>query len=106
MFPPHQQQQIRVQLANVLEAVISQQLIPTADGSGRVAAFEVLHSNPAVRNLIREGKTHLLQSAIETAFKDGMMTLQKSLENLYESGIIAHEETLKYSADYQQPKPY
>lgn len=62
VFPPHQQQQIRVQLANVLEAVVSQQLIPKADGSGRVAAFEVLHSNHAVRNLIREGNAYQLMS--------------------------------------------
>ena len=75
-------------------------------GEGRAAAFEVMVGTPPVQSLIREGKTHLLQSAIETAFKDGMITLQKSLENLYESGIIAHEETLKYNADYQQPKPY
>ena len=74
VFPPHQQQQIRVQLANVLEAVISQQLIPKADGSGRVAAFEVLHSNNAVRNLIREGKSHQLTSVMQTNRKLGMIT--------------------------------
>ena len=64
VFPPHQQQQIRVQLANVLEAIISQQLIPTVDEDGRVAAFEIMHANHAVRNLIREGKAHQLTSVI------------------------------------------
>ena len=66
VFPPHQQQQIRVQFANVLEAVISQQLIPRADGQGRVAAFEVLHANYAVRNMIRESKSHQLISVMQT----------------------------------------
>ena len=61
---------------------------------------------PPVHSLIREGKTHMLQSAIETAFKDGMITLQKSLEQLYESGLIAYEETQRFSADYQPPKAY
>ena len=83
VFPPHQQQQIRVQLANVLEAVISQQLIPTADGSRRVAAFEVLHSNPAVRNLIREGKTHQLTSVMQTNRKTGMITMDDAILQLY-----------------------
>ncbi len=105
-FPPNQQNQIRQQLSGSLLGVVSQRLIPMLSGEGRAAAFEVMIGTPPVQSLIREGKTHLLQSAIETAFKDGMVTLQKSLENLYESGIIAHEETLKYNADYQQPKPY
>ena len=66
VFPPHQQQQIRVQFANVVEAVVSQQLIPTIDGDGRVAAFEVMHANHAVRNLIREGKSHQLATVMQT----------------------------------------
>lgn len=74
-FPPHQQTQIRVQLGSILESVISQQLLPTADGRGRVAAFEVMHGTAAVKNLIREGKTHQIASVIQTSRKLGMQTM-------------------------------
>ena len=83
VFPPHQQQQIRVQFANVLEAVVSQQLIPTMDGRGRVAAFEVMHANHAVRNLIREGKSHQLVSVMQTNRKMGMITMDESITQLF-----------------------
>lgn len=99
VFPPHQQQQIRVQLANVLEAVISQQLIPTADGKGRVAAFEVLHTNPAVRNLIREGKTHQLASVMQTNKKAGMMTMDDSIYTLYSEYKIDRENAIQFAQD-------
>ena len=99
VFPPHQQQQIRVQLANVLEAVISQQLIPTADGKGRVAAFEVLHTNPAVRNLIREGKTHQLASVMQTNKKAGMMTMDDSIYTLYSEYRITRESAIQFAQD-------
>ncbi len=105
-FPSGQQNQIRQQLSGSLLGVVSQRLIPTISGDGRAAAFEVMVGTPPVQSLIREGKTHMLQSAIETAFKDGMITLQKSLEQLYESGQIAYEETQRFSADYQPPKAY
>lgn len=105
-FPPNQQNQIRQQLSGSLLGVVSQRLIPKLSGDGRAAAFEVMIGTPPVQSLIREGKTHMLQSTIETAFKDGMITLQKSLESLYERGEIAHEETLRFNADYQQPKAY
>lgn len=105
-FPSGQQNQIRQQLSGALLGVVSQRLIPTISGDGRAAAFEVMIGTPPVQSLIREGKTHMLQSAIETAFKDGMITLQKSLEQLYESGQIAYEETQRFSADYQPPKAY
>ena len=105
-FPPNQQNQIRQQLSGSLLGVVSQRLIPKLSGDGRAAAFEVMIGTPPVQSLIREGKTHMLQSAIETAFKDGMITLQKSLEHLYESGIVALEETQRFSADYQQPEAY
>lgn len=72
VFPPHQQQQIRVQLSMVLESVISQQLIPTADKKSRVAAFEVMHSTPAIKNLIREAKSPQINSTIQTSKKLGM----------------------------------
>lgn len=99
VFPPHQQQQIRVQLANVLESVISQQLIPTADGKGRVAAFEVLHTNPAVRNLIREGKTHQLASVMQTNKKAGMMTMDDSIYTLYSEYKIDRESAVQFAQD-------
>ena len=105
-FPPNQQNQIRQQLSGALLAVVSQRLIPRLNGEGRAAAFEVLIGTPPAQALIREGKTHQLQSVIETNFKDGMITLQKSLEALYESGEIALEETMRFSADYQPPKAY
>lgn len=99
VFPPHQQQQIRVQLANVLEAVVSQQLIPTADGKGRVAAFEVMHANHAVRNLIREGKSHQLQSTMQTNRKMGMITMDEALTQLYLEGKIDKEMVVQYAQD-------
>ena len=99
VFPPHQQQQIRVQLANVLEAVVSQQLIPKADGSGRVAAFEVLHSNHAVRNLIREGKAYQLMSVMQTNRKQGMMIMDEAIMQLYYSGVIDREMAIQFATD-------
>ena len=99
VFPPHQQQQIRVQLANTLEAVISQQLLPKMDGSGRVAAFEVLHSNNAVRNLIREGKSHQLTSVMQTNRKLGMITMDDSIQQLYFEGLISKETAVQFAVD-------
>ena len=99
VFPPHQQQQIRVQLANVLEAVISQQLIPKADGSGRVAAFEVLHANHAVRNLIREGKSHQLMSVMQTNRKIGMITMDETIQQLYFEGKISRDMAIQFAQD-------
>jgi len=99
VFPPHQQQQIRVQLANVLEAVVSQQLIPRADGAGRVAAFEVLHSNHAVRNLIREGKSHQLQSVMQTNRKLGMMVMDEAIQQLYNAGHITRDAAIQFAVD-------
>ena len=104
VFPPHQQQQIRVQLANVLEAVISQQLIPNIDGSGRVAAFEVLHNNPAVRNLIREGKTHQITSVMQTNRKQGMMTMDDALVQLCHEAKISREMALQFAQDQENIK--
>lgn len=101
VFPPHQQQQIRIQLSNVLEAVISQQLVPTADGKGRVAAFEVMHANHAVRNLIREGKSHQLMSVIQTNRKMGMITMDEALTQLYYSGRIAKDSAIEFAQDVE-----
>lgn len=99
VFPPFQQQQIRVQLANVLEAVISQQLIPTADGKGRVAAFEVMHSNHAVRNLIREGKSHQLTSVMQTNRKLGMMTMDEAIVQLFYEKKIDRDKAVQFAQD-------
>lgn len=99
VFPPHQQQQIRTQLAAVLEGIISQQIIPRADGRGRVAAFEIMTATPAAKNLIREGKTHQLQTIIETGAKHGMQTMDASLMNLYRSGVITKDNLKKYAVD-------
>lgn len=99
VFPPHQQQQIRVQLANVLEAVISQQLIPRTDGKGRVAAFEVLHANHAVRNLIREGKSHQLMSVMQTNRKAGMIAMDEAIMQLFYDGKIDREMAIQFAQD-------
>ncbi|MCH5255838.1 MAG: type IV pilus twitching motility protein PilT [Lachnospiraceae bacterium] len=99
VFPPHQQQQIRVQFANVLEAVISQQLIPIRDGAGRVAAFEVMHANHAVRNLIREGKSHQLVSVMQTNRKMGMITMDESIAQLYYEGKISRDMAIQFAVD-------
>lgn len=99
VFPPHQQQQVRVQLANVLEAVISQQLLPKTDESGRVAAFEVLHANHAVRNLIREGKTHQLMSVMQTNRKLGMIAMDEAIIQLCREGKISKEMAVQFAQD-------
>ncbi len=92
VFPPHQQQQIRVQLAASLKGVIAQKLLPRRNGKGRVAAFEILVANSAVSNLIREGKTHQLQSSLQTGARYGMVTMEASLRDLYDKGLIADPE--------------
>lgn len=99
VFPPHQQQQIRIQLANVLEAVISQQLIPTIDGEARVAAFEVMHVNSAVRNMIREGKTHQLITIMQTNRKLGMVTMDEAIIDLCRGGKISRDKAIQYAQD-------
>ncbi|NLP15573.1 MAG: type IV pilus twitching motility protein PilT [Clostridiales bacterium] len=99
VFPPHQQQQIRIQLASVLEGVISQQLIPTIDEAGRVAAFEVMLTTPAIRNLIREGKNHQIASFIQTNRKMGMQTMDDAILDLYNSGKIVKEQAISFAQD-------
>ena len=99
VFPPHQQQQIRVQLANVLEAVVSQQLIPRADGRGRVAAFEVLHANLAIRNLVREGKTHQIPSIMQTNRRLGMIAMDDAIVNLCREGKITREMAVAFAQE-------
>ncbi|MDX1932620.1 MAG: type IV pilus twitching motility protein PilT [Capsulimonadales bacterium] len=111
VFPTHQQQQIRVQLAVNLVGVISQTLLKRADGKGRIAAFETMVATPAVRNLIREGKTFQLGSTIQIGAKDGMMDLDQSLARLVADGVVTREDAqdkcgqptqfLQYLAYYQ-----
>lgn len=99
VFPPYQQQQIKIQLATVLQGIISQQLIPKVDGKGRVGSFEIMIINSAIQNLIREGKTHQIQSSIQTGNKYGMRTMNMSLVELYKTGLISYESALTYSPD-------
>ena len=95
-FPPDNQQQIRIQLASVLEAVISQQLVTRKDGHGMVPAVEIMLGTPAIRNMIREGKTHQIPSMIETGTRFGMQTLDTALEDLVKKDLIdAIEATVR-----------
>lgn len=96
-FPPEQQRQIRLQLASVLVGVISQRLVPRADGQGRVAVFEVLVNTPAVANLIRSEKVHQIRSAMETGRSQGMVTLLQSLRELEQRGIITAETVREFT---------
>ena len=99
VFPPHQQEQIRTQLANVLVSVVSQQLVPTVDKRGRVAVFEVMHATPAIRNLIRENKTHQIATSIQTSRRLGMITMDDALVELYMKGKIDRNEALNFAQD-------
>src|SRR6202022_1959779 len=89
VFPAHQQGQVRVQLSVSLQGIMTQQLLPNADGSGRVVATEILVPNPAVRNLIREGKTHQIYSVLQTSSAVGMQTMDASLATLIRQGKIS-----------------
>lgn len=99
VFPPHQQQQIRVQLGNTIQGVIAQTLIPRIDRPGRVAAIEIMVATPAIRNLIREGKTYQIVSQIQTGAKFGMQSLDMALRALYMKKMISREEVLSRAAD-------
>ncbi|MCX7792980.1 MAG: type IV pilus twitching motility protein PilT [Thermodesulfovibrionales bacterium] len=95
VFPPHQQEQVRVQLSFVLEGIICQQLIPKKIGGGRVLAIEILIPNPAIRNLIREDKIHQIYSMMQTGqAKYGMQTMNQSLFELFQKGLISYEDAL------------
>jgi twitching motility protein PilT len=95
VFPPHQQTQVRVQLAVTLQGVVSQILLPRADGQGRVAAREVMVMTPAISNLIREGKTHMIYGAVDTGAKFGMVPMDKALAELVKSGLVEMDEAVK-----------
>jgi len=97
VFPTTQQSQVRAQLSLVLEGVLSQQLIPTADGRGRVMALEIMVTTPAIRNLIREEKIHQIYSAMQAGQKFGMQTMNQSLIELVQRRHISREEALNRS---------
>jgi len=98
-FPPHQQGQIRMQLSLTLQAVLAQQLLPRQNGQGRVPAVEVMLANNAVRNLVREGKTHQLKNVMQTGSEQGMQTMERALENLYRDGLISLDAALANARD-------
>lgn len=98
VFPPHQQQQIRIQFASVIEGVVAQQLLPRMDG-GRVAAFEVLIANSAIRNLVREGKSFQIPSIIQTARKDGMQAMDDTIYELFLANFITRQTAIDFAQD-------
>jgi twitching motility protein PilT len=101
VFPPHQQPQIRSQLANILQAICSQRLIP-AIGGGRQAAAEILIVTPAVRNIIREGKSHQLEAVIQTGAEFGMQSMDKTLVNMIHAGTITYDEARNFAVDLEE----
>jgi twitching motility protein PilT len=104
VFPGHQQQQVRTQLSATLRAVVCQTLIPTADGRGRVAAREIMIVTPAISNLIREGKSHMIYGAIETGLKFGMCLLDRSLADLVKARKITLDDALAKAKDPEKLK--
>lgn len=101
VFPPHQQPQIRAQLSNILMAICSQRLVPMI-GGGRVAATEILVATPAVRNIIREGKTHQLEAVIQTGGEFGMQSMDKTLVGLIHEGKITYDEARNFAVDIDE----
>lgn len=99
VFPPYQQQQIRVQLAGSLQGILSQQLLPTIDGTGRVVAAEVLVPTSGIRNMIRENKTHQMMSAMQSGHQYGMVTMDQSLADLQRRGLVSIETALQRAID-------
>lgn len=101
VFPPHQQPQIRAQLSNILMAICSQRLVP-AIGGGRVVAAEILVANPAVRNIIREGKSHQLDAVIQTGADAGMQTMDRTLVGLVQNGTITYDDARSFAVDLSE----
>lgn len=101
VFPPHQQPQIKTQLSNILMAICSQRLIPSI-GGGRIAAAEVLIATSAVRNIIREGKSHQLEAVIQTGAQFGMQSMDKTLAGLVHQGAITFDEARNYAVDIDE----
>lgn len=105
VFPSHQQPQIRSQLANILMAICSQRLIPAING-GRIAAAEIMVSNPGIRALIREGKTFQIDTAIQTGAAEGMQTMDRTLAKLVQSGTISYDAACDYAVDLNELQRY
>jgi twitching motility protein PilT len=101
VFPPHQQPQVRAQLGNILMAICSQRLIPALAG-GRIAAAEILVATPAVRNIIREGKSYQLEAVIQTGAEFGMQSMDRTLVNLIHTGVISYDEARNYAVDLDE----
>ncbi|MCR5832427.1 MAG: type IV pilus twitching motility protein PilT [Candidatus Saccharibacteria bacterium] len=101
VFPAHQQPQVRSQLANILMAICSQRLVP-AIGGGRVAAAEIMVANPAIRALIREGKTFQIDTAIQTGAEQGMQTMDRTLAQLVRTGVITYDSAREYAVDVNE----
>ncbi len=101
VFPPHQQPQVRSQLSNILQAICAQRLVP-AIGGGRVVAAEILIANPAVRSIIREGKTHQLDTVIQTGADQGMQTMDRTLVKLIQTGVITYDVAREFAVDLQE----
>ncbi|MBR3164508.1 type IV pilus twitching motility protein PilT [Candidatus Saccharibacteria bacterium] len=101
VFPPHQQPQVRSQLSNILMAICAQRLVP-AIGGGRVVAAEVMIANPAVRSIIREGKTHQLDTVIQTGADQGMQTMDRTLVKLIQTGVVTYDDAREYAVDLQE----
>lgn len=101
VFPPHQQPQVRAQLSNILMAICAQRLVP-AIGGGRIAAAEILVATPAVRNIIREGKTHQLDAVIQTGAEYGMQSMDKTLVKLVHEGVITYDEARNVAVDLEE----
>jgi twitching motility protein PilT len=102
VFPPHQQQQVRVQLSTTLQGVVTQQLVQTVDGRGRAVAAEVLVTTPAIRNLIREGKVHQIYSAMQAGGRFGMQTMDMALSHLVKSGKVTQQMAFERSHDPEE----
>ncbi|MEN3185991.1 MAG: type IV pilus twitching motility protein PilT [Atribacterota bacterium] len=99
VFPPHQQTQIRIQLAGAIQGIVAQQLLPLAAGQGRIPAIEVMIANNAIRNLIREGKTYQIYSVMQTSLAEGMITMDRALFELYKRGLISWDEAYNRAID-------
>jgi len=104
VFAAEQQQQIRFQLSLCLLAIISQRLLARADNSGRILACEILRNNTAIANLIREAKTHQIYSVVETSAKEGMLTMDRCLKNLYNEGLISYDDAIAHMRNPKEIK--
>jgi twitching motility protein PilT len=102
VFPPNQQQQVRIMIANSLQAVVTQTLLPTADGSGRVAALEILLPDDGVRNLVRQAKVEQIYTVMQTSSSRGMQTMEQALADLVMRGIVEYEEALARTTRHEQ----